>query len=84
MLKANASVCWEVVLHPLEGLSQWGHVSKRLEGEEAVTGNELHELVIADVMAKSRACCWVGRGAAKEVIRQDLRARVLDVSPAWI
>ena len=57
MLKANASVCWEVVLHPLEGLSQWGHVSKRLEGEEAVTGNELHELVIADVMAKSRACC---------------------------
>lgn len=45
-------------------------------------GNALHEPVIADVMAKSRVCCWDGGGAAKEVIRQDLRARVLDVSSA--
>ena len=46
--------------------------------------NELHEPVVVDVMAKSRARCGGGGGATKEVIRQDLRARVLDVSSVQI
>lgn len=58
------------------------HGALKLEGEEAAMGNELHEAVIAAVMAESRAWCWDGGGAAKEGIQQDLKARVLDVSSA--
>lgn len=80
-LQANASSCWEAVLHPLGGPFQWGRLSKRA-GRRGGCDREAHELVVAHVMAKARACGWVGGGAAKQVIRQDLRARLSHVSSA--